>query len=75
MAEEDKKLLGSELKEKLLSKISDVGQSISQRAQEDDPDSWSDEAARLAVGTAKTAGAIAGAPVIKETLSVLDFPF
>ena len=75
MAEEDKKLLGSETKEKLLSKISDVGQSISQRAQEDDPDSWSDEAARLAVGTAKTAGAIAGAPVIKETLSVLDFPF
>ena len=75
MAEEEKKLLGSELKERLLSKISDVGQSISQRAQEDDPDSWSDEAARLAVGTAQTAGAIAGAPVIKETLSVLDFPF
>lgn len=75
MAEEEKKLLGSEFKEKLLSKISDVGQSISQRAQEDDPDSWSDEAARLAVGTAQTAGAIAGAPVIKETLSVLDFPF
>jgi len=75
MAEEDKKLLGSEFKERLLSKISDVGQSVSQRAQEDDPDSWSDEVARLAVGTAQTAGAIAGAPVIKETLSVLDFPF
>ena len=72
---EDKKLIGSEFKEKLLNQISGVGQSIYERSKEDDPTSLSDEAARLGVGTAELVGNVAGAPVIKQTLSVLDFPF
>lgn len=72
---EDKKLIGSETKERLLTAIEGGIQSVYERAQEDDPTSLSDEAARLGVGTAELVGNVAGAPVIKQTLSVLDFPF
>ena len=72
---EDKKLIGSETKERLLTAIEGGVQAVYERAQEDDPTSLSDEAARLGVGTAELVGNVAGAPVIKQTLSVLDFPF
>jgi len=76
MAEEEKKdLLGSETIDKIYSYLGDTTQSIYQRAQEDDPTSLTDEAARLGVGTAEFVGNVAGAPVIKQTLQALDLPF
>ena len=76
MAEEEKKdLLGSETIDRIYSYLGDTTQSIYQRAQEDDPTSLTDEAARLGVGTAELVGNVAGAPVIKQTLQVLDLPF
>lgn len=76
MAEEEKKdLLGSETIDRLYSYLEDTTQSIYQRAQEDDPTSLTDEAARLGVGTAEFVGNVAGAPVIKQTLQLLDLPF
>ena len=69
------KLRGQEVMDNLISYIDTGMQKVVETASTDDPDSYWDNAARGALGTAQWIGNVASTPGISHTLRLLDSPF